>query len=75
MALSHKARKRWTLLALCVGMPLYIVAAVTLVGWLPRMHVLVELLLYVVLGIVWIFPLKPLIRGVGKPDPEAEVEE
>ncbi len=36
MALSYKARRRWALVILLVGLPLYVVVAVTLVGWLER---------------------------------------
>ncbi|MCG6883296.1 MAG: DUF2842 domain-containing protein [Silicimonas sp.] len=72
MALSYKARRRWSLVILLIGMPLYIVAAVTVVNWLDRPHFLVELLIYVVLGIVWILPFKAVFRGVGKADPDGE---
>jgi len=71
MALSYKARKRLSLLALLVAMPAYIVVAVTLVSLFERPHILLELAIYVVLGIIWIVPLKPLFRGVGQPDPDA----
>jgi len=72
MALSYKARRRWTLVILLIGLPLYIVAAVSLANWLGELPFLVELLFYVGLGIVWILPFKAVFRGVGKADPEAE---
>ena len=72
MALSYKARKRLSLLVLLVAMPLYIVAAVTLVNLFERPHILLELGIYIVLGIIWIIPLKPIFRGVGQADPDAE---
>ncbi|WP_296641279.1 DUF2842 domain-containing protein [Roseinatronobacter sp.] len=71
MALSYKARKRWSIFALVVALPLYIVVAVNVVEMFDRPPFLVELLIYVVLGIVWTFPLKKLFLGVGKPDPDA----
>tara|TARA_R110002073_G_scaffold87564_14_gene207916 strand:- start:1877 stop:2119 length:243 start_codon:yes stop_codon:yes gene_type:complete len=71
MALSHKTRKRLSLLALLVAMPAYIVVAVTLVNLFERPPVLLELGIYVVLGIIWILPLKPIFRGVGQADPDA----
>ena len=74
MALSYKARRRWSLVILLVGMPLYIVVAVTLVNALGRPPFVVELLVYVVLGIVWILPFKAVFRGVGKADPDADKE-
>lgn len=71
MALSYKARKRWSLLILLVGLPAYIVAAVTVVNWFDRPSILVEMLIYVALGIVWALPFKFVFKGVGKADPDA----
>ena len=71
MALSYKARRRWSLLILLVGMPIYVVAAVTMVGWLDRPSILVELGIYVALGIVWALPFRLVFRGIGQEDPDA----
>ncbi|MGR3320785.1 MAG: DUF2842 domain-containing protein [Pseudooceanicola sp.] len=70
MALTHKARRRWSLVILLVGLPIYIVAAVTVVNWLERPPILVELLVYIVLGIAWALPFRTVFRGVGKEDGE-----
>jgi hypothetical protein len=72
MALSYKARKRWSLLLLLVGLPLYIIVAVTLVGLLPRPSFLLEVLIYVVLGILWAVPFKFLFKGIGQADPDQD---
>ena len=69
MALSYKARRRWALIILLVGLPLYIVAAVTVVNLLERPPILVELGVYIVLGILWALPFKFVFRGVGQADP------
>ncbi|MCB1398218.1 MAG: DUF2842 domain-containing protein [Rhodobacter sp.] len=71
MALSYKARKRLAILVLVVAMPAYIVAAVSLVNLFERPPILLELAIYVGLGIVWVVPLKRLFTGVGQPDPDA----
>ena len=75
MALSYKARRRWTLIILLVGLPVYIVAAVTMMNWLDatygRQPIVVELIVYVALGIVWALPFKAIFRGVGQADPDA----
>jgi ABC-type antimicrobial peptide transport system permease subunit len=71
MALSYRARKRLSILALVVGMPLYVVAAVTVVGWFDRPPFWLEILVYVGLGFLWILPLKRLFLGVAQPDPDA----
>ncbi|MGX0978017.1 uncharacterized protein (DUF983 family) [Roseovarius sp. MBR-51] len=71
MPLSYKARKRWSLVVLLIGLPAYVVAAVSLVNWMDRPSIWVELLIYVGLGFVWIVPLKRVFIGVGQPDPDA----
>ncbi len=70
MSLSYKARKRWSLVILLIGLPLYIVAAVTVVNMLDRPPIWAEFLVYVVLGFVWALPFKFVFRGVGQPDPD-----
>ncbi len=67
--LSYKARRRWSLVLLLVGLPAYIVAVVTVVNWLDRPPIWLELLVYVVLGVLWALPFKFVFRGVGKEDP------
>ena len=58
--------------ALLIGLPAYIVAAVTILNWLDRPPLWVELLVYVALGVVWALPFKAVFKGVGKADPDAE---
>lgn len=70
MALSYLARKRWALVILLIGLPVYVVAAVTLVGLLERPSVLVELAIYVGLGFAWALPFRFIFRGIGQPDPD-----
>lgn len=68
--MSFKARKRLAIFVLVIGLPLYIVAAITLVGMFDRPSILVELAIYVGLGILWIVPLRKLFLGVARPDPD-----
>jgi predicted membrane channel-forming protein YqfA (hemolysin III family) len=72
MALSYKARRRLSLLILAVGMPLYVVAAVTVVNLFDRPPVWLELVIYVGLGIVWVLPFRSVFRGIGQADPDAD---
>ncbi|HEY6919330.1 MAG TPA: DUF2842 domain-containing protein [Tabrizicola sp.] len=72
MALSYKARRRWALVILLVGLPLYVVVAVNLVALFERPSVLVELAVYVALGFLWALPFRFIFRGIGQPDPDAE---
>jgi len=43
--LSYKARRRWALVVLLIGMPLYIIVAVNVVSLFERPPILVELLI------------------------------
>jgi hypothetical protein len=74
MALSYKARRRWALVILLIGMPIYVVVAVNLVDLFERPSLLVEFAVYVGLGILWILPFRSLFRGIGQPDPNAKAE-
>lgn len=72
-----EAARRWrrrrglALLLLCVGLPLYIVAAVSLAGWFDarfgRLPIWGECLVYIGLGIAWALPFRRLFRGIGQP--------
>jgi uncharacterized protein (DUF983 family) len=70
--LSYRTRRTLALLVLVVGLPLYIVVAVSVVDLFDRPSLWVELLVYVVLGIVWALPLRAVFRGVGRADPDEE---
>ncbi|WP_428544686.1 DUF2842 domain-containing protein [Profundibacter sp.] len=72
MALSYKARKRWSLIILLVGLPLYIAAALFVVSLFDRPPFWLELIVYVVLGFLWMMPFRSVFLGVGKADPDAE---
>ena len=65
-----KTRKRWSLVILLVGLPLYIVVAVSLVNWMDRtwgrQPILVELAVYVALGLLWALPFRKIFTGIGK---------
>ncbi|HMQ94856.1 MAG TPA: DUF2842 domain-containing protein [Amaricoccus sp.] len=69
--LSWRARRRWSLVVLLVGLPLYVTLAVNLVELFDRPGVLVELAIFVGLGFLWMLPLRFVFRGIGREDPEA----
>ena len=70
--LSYKARRRLSLLILLVGLPLYIVVAVNVIALFDRPSILVEVIVYVSLGVLWAFPFKYVFRGVGQADPDED---
>jgi hypothetical protein len=71
MALSYKARRRWSMVILLIGLPLYIIVALNVVALFERPPFLLELAIYVVLGIIWAVPLKSVFKGIGQSDPDA----
>ena len=70
--LSYKARRRLSLLILLVGLPLYIVVALNVIALFDRPSILVEVMVYVSLGVLWAFPFKYVFRGVGQADPDQD---
>ena len=75
MALGYKARRRWSLVILLIGLPLYVVAAVNVIDLFDRPPFWVELAVYVVLGFLWAMPFKFVFKGVGKEDPDQQNEQ
>ena len=75
MALSYKARRRWSLFLLVIGMPVYIGFVWWALSLMERLPFLLELPLYIFLGVAWILPFKFVFLGVGKADPDAAPEE
>jgi len=72
MALRWRTRRRLALLLLVVGLPLYIVFALVLVSAFERPPFLIELGVYIVLGIAWALPFRWLFLGINRPEPEDE---
>ncbi|TRD22451.1 DUF2842 domain-containing protein [Palleronia caenipelagi] len=70
MALSHKAKRRWSLVILLIGLPVWIIVASSAMTALGRPPIFVELLVYMVLGVIWALPFKHVFRGVGQRDPD-----
>lgn len=72
--MTHRTRRILSLVLLLVWLPLYVVAAVTVTGWMGRPHVLVELAVYLGLGFLWALPFRRVFRGVGRADPDKPPE-
>jgi len=70
MALSYKARRRWSLVIILIGLPVYVVVAVSILNALGRPPIWLELLVYVVLGVAWALPFKFIFKGIGREDPD-----
>ena len=64
--MSYKLKRRLSLFILIVGLPIYVIIIVNLISSLDRPNFLVELLIYLLSGIVWALPLRSVFRGVGQ---------
>jgi hypothetical protein len=70
--LSYNARRRLSFVILLLGLPLYIILAVNVIGMFDRPSILVEVIVYVALGVLWAFPFKYVFRGIGQADPDQD---
>ncbi|MEO0861885.1 MAG: DUF2842 domain-containing protein [Pseudomonadota bacterium] len=73
--MKHKTRKRLSLFILLVGLPVYIGVVVGIMGLFydrfGQPPLLIELGIYIVLGVACFFPLKPIFLGTSREDPDA----
>lgn len=69
MKLTHRTRRRLSLFLLVVWLPLYIAVAMYVISLFDRPPILLELGLYVALGVVWALPFRAVFRGVGREQP------
>lgn len=67
--MTKGTRKLIAALVLVVGLPVYIVVAVTLVGLFDRPPLILEFAIYLGLGLLWAFPLKKLFLGIAAKEP------
>ena len=72
MSVTYKTRKRIALLILVVGMPLYVIFAVSVMSNIDRLPKWLELPVYVFLGVAWALPFRWVFLGIGKEDPDNE---
>jgi uncharacterized membrane protein YuzA (DUF378 family) len=76
--MTYKTRKRLALVVLLVGLPLYVGLVMGVMGLVydnfGQPPLLVELAIYVTLGVAAVFPLKRLFKGLGQPDPNEPPE-
>jgi hypothetical protein len=75
MALSYKARRGLSLVILLVGLPAYIVVAISAVSLIDRPTFWMELGIYLGLGLLWAIPFRHVFRGIGQADPDMQKAE
>ena len=64
--MSYKLKRRLSVFILIVGLPIYVIIIVNLISSFDRPNFLVELLIYLLSGIIWALPLRSVFRGVGQ---------
>ena len=70
MKINYKTRRFLSLVILLVGLPLYVAAVVTGMAFLINLPMVIELFIYIFFGVVWVFPVKFIFRGIGQSDPD-----
>lgn len=73
--MTYKQKRRWALLLLVVFMPIYVLVAVAIMSQVGRAPLVVEFVIYVVLGVAWVLPFKKVFLGIGQADPDAPRDE
>ena len=72
MKIPYRWKRRLSLIIICIGLPAYILAAVTIIGLFERPSTLVELAVYALLGVAWALPFRALFKGIGRGPPDGE---
>ena len=70
MNITYKNRRRISLILLLVGLPVYVILAINILAFFERPSILLEVIIYLSLGIVWALPFKFIFKGIGQADPE-----
>lgn len=68
--MNYKSRRRWALVVLLIGMPVYIIIALNVMVRVDRLPIWAEVPVYILLGTVWILPFKRIFTGIGQVDPD-----
>ena len=70
MNINYKNRRRISLFLLLVGLPVYVIVAINILAFFERPSILLEVIIYLSLGIIWALPFKFIFKGIGQADPE-----
>ncbi|MAP00465.1 MAG: hypothetical protein CML35_01655 [Rhodobacteraceae bacterium] len=63
---SYRLKKFLAILVLLLWLPFYIVLVLNILALFERPSLVVELLVYVIAGVLWALPFKALFKGVGQ---------
>ncbi len=70
MKMSYNSRRILSLLILLFGLPMYVICVVSGMAFLHNLPMYLELILYIFFGIIWVFPVKFIFKGIGQKNPE-----
>ncbi|MBS22804.1 MAG: hypothetical protein CML72_03230 [Rhodobacterales bacterium] len=63
--LNRNLRKKLAYLILLIFLPVYIIIAVSIMNYLGQLNIWIELIIYILLGVLWIFPFKFIFKGLA----------
>ena len=63
---SYRLKRFLAILVLLLWLPFYIVLVLNILALFERPSFVVELIVYVIAGVLWAFPFKALFKGVGQ---------
>ena len=63
---SYRLKKFLAIIVLLLWLPFYIVLVLNILALFERPSLVVELLVYVIAGVLWALPFKALFKGVGQ---------
>lgn len=66
--MNYKSRRRWALVVLLIGLPIYLVIALNVMVRIDRLPIWAEVPVYILLGTAWIWPFKRMFTGIGQAD-------
>ena len=72
--MSYRLRRILSVFVLLIALPIYVVIAISVMALFERPPIIIELLIYLALGVVWAFPLKSVFMGVGQEDPNKKLD-
>ena len=64
--ISYKLKRLFAILVLLFWLPFYIVLVLNILALFERPSLVVELIVYVIAGVLWALPFKALFKGVGQ---------
>ncbi|MDC3087310.1 DUF2842 domain-containing protein [Paracoccaceae bacterium] len=63
---SYRLKRVFVLLVLLLWLPVYVVLVLNLLAYFERPNLIIELLVYAVVGVFWAWPFKSLFKGIGQ---------